>query len=224
MAILLTGIGPQGVRAQPQQPLAAAPTANQGAPTQVSGVTVVAHRPTPLDGLTVTASACPEPDPARYPAREPPWVIDSYPAEGAVVAPGVVMVRVTFNAPMACYWAVESQGGEDKAPCEPAGAWELPGRSTWRMKCKLTPGGEYKVRFGAIDGHHFVGLSGLEAQGYTLRFSASDTTPATTTTAAALAADPGPPTPARVTAYVTCTDRRFDSGQAPCERRGVAEP
>ena len=186
--------------------------------TTVSGVTVTAHR-SGVSGVTVIARACPQPDAARYPASAPPQVVDTYPAQGAVVAPGPLTVRVTFDAPMACYFATVSEGGDDGA-CTHAVTWDLPGRTTLRMSCNVVADANYKLLFGGVQSSagliNFVGLSGREARPYVLRFKT-----AATPVEGSAAGDPGPPRPERVLARVVCTDQPLDATGVPCTRKGV---
>ncbi len=203
IAVLVSLLGAGAVRAQDVQP---SPQAG-APPTPVSGVVVTGRKPTHVAGVTVTATDwCPEPDPARHPSDVAPKVVDSYPEPGAVVAPGYILVRVSFDAPMSCYSEVTVDGGGDDDPCEPTGTWELPARRSWIMQCRLKPDTTYALSFKKVDGAGFVGLSGRRAAPYRLAFTTSNASP-TPTFEAAHAADPGPPGgPAPAAAYVTCAD------------------
>ncbi len=192
--------------------------------TTVSTVVVTARKPTKVADVVVTATVwCPEPNPARYPADHAPRVVDSFPAQGGVVAPGITLVRVTFDAPMSCYSEV-TVIGDAGDPCEPAGAWALPARRSWVMQCRLAPGAAYTLRFRKSDGAGFVGLSGREALPYDLAFTTSTAQP-TPTAEAAQRADPGPPgEPSRTAAYVTCVDARGAVRGADCTHQVFKRP
>src|SRR4051812_44876339 len=57
--------------------------------------------PAELDEVVVEPSAeCLKPDPDLATPR--PRVVSTYPAEGAQVRPGVLVIRVTYAQPMAC--------------------------------------------------------------------------------------------------------------------------
>ncbi len=77
-------------------------TVHKPDPTPVSGLTVTVRRATPLSGVTVTGPKCPK---ARNPADAgvpPPKLVSSFPANHAVVRPGLLVVRLTFDRPMTC--------------------------------------------------------------------------------------------------------------------------
>ena len=71
-------------------------------PTGVSGVDVVVKRATRLSEVEVTLPPCPQANKSPNPEFPPPKVVSSFPAKGAVVRPGIVILRVTFDKPMAC--------------------------------------------------------------------------------------------------------------------------
>ncbi len=193
-----------------QAQLAASPAER---PTPLSGVTVVARRPTRVSDLTVGASACPEPKAANASTDAAPAVVDSYPAQDAVMAPGPLIVRVSFGAPMSCDWDVSVQSSPGEAdPCEPAGRWSLPARTTWSMACTLAPASTYVFRFGG-GRSPFVGLSGRAAPPYLLRIATLDG-PSTPTIVQA--ADPHAPPPGSV--YVACSAGPVRQGESDCRR------
>ncbi len=184
-------------------------------------MTVVVHRATPLAGVTVTASACPEPDPARFASDPAPAIIDTYPAQGGVVAPGALVLRASFAAPMSCYWEVTSQSDSEDDPCQDAGSWALPARTTWTMDCRLKPNAHYAIRFGKAGGHGFVGRSGQSAPPFVLSFSTSNDPPTSLETARqlSLAGSKEPP----ASAYVTCSAKPDNAG-ADCVRKSIGAP
>ena len=89
---------------------------NSPTPLSYTGVTVSVTRPTALTGLTVSAARratlseltvspprkCLEPRRPADPDIPPPKVVSTYPAKGAVVRPGVLVLRLTFDLPMGC--------------------------------------------------------------------------------------------------------------------------
>ena len=172
--------------------------------------------------IVVVANVCPAPDPARYSANAPPRVVDSYPAQGGVAAPGFVRVRVTFDAPMSCFSEVTADGGESD-PCQPEGTWELPGRRSFVMQCRLEPSTGYRLRFRRDEGRGFVGLSGRTAEPFDLAFTTS-AGPPVTSAAEAARLDPGPPGVTGVTAYVTCASTPSPNRRHDCERTVLTPP
>ncbi len=184
-------------------------------------MTVVVHRATPLAGVTVTASACPEPDADRFAHDPPPTIIDTYPTQGGVVAPGALVLRASFAAPMSCYWEVTSQSDSEDDPCQDAGTWALPDRTTWTMDCRLKPNANYTIRFGKADGQRFVGRSGHSAPPFVLSFSTSNDLPTSLETARqlSLAGSKEPP----ASAYVACSAKPDNAG-ADCVRKSIGAP
>jgi hypothetical protein len=215
LAILLL---PAVVQAQPPP---SPPASDQGPSTEVASVTVVVHRATPVAGVTVTASVCPEPDPERFAHDPPPAIIDTYPAQGGVVAPGALVLRASFAAPMSCYWEVTSQSDSDDDPCQDAGTWALPARTTWTMDCRLKPDAHYTVRFGKAGGHGFVGRSGRSAPPFVLSFSTSNDPPTSLETARRLSLAGGKEPAA--SAYVACSAKPDNAG-ADCVRKAATPP
>ena len=172
--------------------------------------------------IVVVANVCPAPDPVRYRADRSPRVVDSYPAGGGVVAPGVIRVRVSFDAPMSCFSEVTTDGGE-RDPCQPDGTWELPARRSFFLQCRLDPSTAYLIRFRRSEGRGFVGLSGRSAEPYDLAFTTTGG-PAVASLAQAAALDPGPPGSTGVSAYVTCLDAPIVQGHRDCQRTALQHP
>ncbi len=217
-AALATSAVSTPARAQPPSP----PPASAPVPsTEVSGVTVVAHRATPLTGVTVTASVCPEPNPERFANDPPPVIIDTYPAQGGVVAPGALVLRASFAAPMSCYWEVTSESDSGDDPCQDVSEWGLPARTTWTMDCRLKPNAHYRFRFGKADGPGFVGRSGQSAPPFVLSFSTSNDPPTSPEAARRLSLDGGEEPPA--SALVVCSAKPDKDG-ADCVRKPVGAP
>ena len=172
--------------------------------------------------IVVTANVCPAPDPAHYPADRTPRVVDSYPAQGGLVPPGAIRVRVSFDAPMSCFSEVTTNGGEHDF-CQPEGTWELPARRSFVMQCRLDPSTDYLIRFRRQEGQGFVGLSGRPAEPYDLAFRTTGG-PAVASMAEAVALDPGPPGAAGVSAYITCANAPRVPGRRDCTRTVLEHP
>jgi hypothetical protein len=181
----------------------------------------VVHRATPLAGVTVTADVCPEPSPERFATDPPPRVIDSYPQPDSVVAPGALVLRASFSAPMSCYWEVTSESDSEDDPCQEAGKWALPARTDWTMECRLKPNAHYTLRFGKADGHGFIGRSGQAAPIYVLSFSTSNDLPLSPDEARRLSLEAT--RGQTVTAYVACSAKPDGAG-ADCVRETAGAP
>lgn len=165
-AVLLLAMAGPGLAAPP-----AAPT--------VSELVVTASKT--VSDLTVTAARKCLP-PAMYSERaERPKVVSSYPAKGAQVRPGLLIVRVTFDQPMAC------AGGFAAAaplinPC-PGQSREMLlsyDRRTVRTVCVVEAGAQYGLWMSRdLTERSFIGLTGLPALPYRLAFTTSTEAPVT---------------------------------------------
>jgi hypothetical protein len=125
--------------------------------------------------LTVTGKVdCLAPD--RQPSRGRPKVVSTFPAKDAVVRPGLLVIRVTFDQPMAC------EGFLDGAPPVPNPCPEAKqqmllsyDRRTVRTVCVVDPDRRYAVWVSHDPvTHSFMGLDGLPSEGHRLNFSAGN--------------------------------------------------
>ena len=149
------------------------------------------HRPPRLAELIVR-------EPSRcLPARSPPdkdvpaaKVVDSFPKDGAVVRPGIIVIRVTFDLPMTCAGALLRVPGLEN-PCEDLDQPTVLSfdRRTIRVGCVLHPNTRYGVSVNVFNQLRFVGLAGWPARAHELRFQTSGE-PLVKTTLESLAQDP----------------------------------
>ena len=154
-----------------------------------------------VEELTVTApKKCLKPQhDESWPARGPK-IVSSFPARGAVVRPGVLVVRVTFDRPMACA-GVFSDDPPFHNPCPGFIQHMLLSydRLTVRTACVVEPNVTYgawiskDVAYGAWVSNfsqdtEFVSLTGSPSKEYEFRFSTS-AEPAVTTVCEALSED-----------------------------------
>lgn len=167
----------------------AAPALDTG--STVSELTVTASKT--VDELTVTApKKCLKPHhDESWPARGPK-IVSSFPARGAVVRPGVLVMRVTFDRPMACA-GVFSDDPPFHNPC-PGRIQQMLlsyDRLTVRTACVVEPNLTYgawiskDVTYGAWVSNfsqdtEFVSLTGSPSKEYEFRFSTSAEAPVTT--------------------------------------------
>jgi hypothetical protein len=174
----------------------AAPGLVRAAPAPDTGNTV--------EELTVTASKTVEeltvtaPKKCLKPQRDDGWpargakIVSSYPAKGAVVRPGVLVMRVTFDRPMACA-GVFSDDPPFRNPCPGRIQHMLLSydRLTVRTACVVEPNVAYGAwiskeiasgAFASSDSQDidFVSLTGSPSKEYEFRFKTSEAPPITT--------------------------------------------
>lgn len=149
----------------------AQPASNQAA--TVSELVVTASKT--VAELTVTAKIkCLAPDSGQGRA-ERPTVVSTFPEKGAVVRPGLLVVRVTFNQPMACD-GVFTNAPPLQNPC-PGPSREMLlsyDRRTVRTVCVVEPNAQYGLWLNqSPTSHAFLGLGGLPSEAHRLTFSTS---------------------------------------------------
>ncbi|MGZ3404163.1 MAG: hypothetical protein ACXWKN_14470 [Phenylobacterium sp.] len=146
------------------------------------------------DELTVTASAvCLDPKLDRSAPR--PKVLSTFPADGAMVRPGVLVLRVTFDQPMSCKGFFTGLP-KLRNPC-PLGhqQWVLSfDRKTIRTICRAEPMGSYGVGVSDDPDATFLSLAGRALPPLEFRFSTS-AAPDVLSTSESLGEDPANPPP-----------------------------
>ncbi|WP_372781084.1 hypothetical protein [Phenylobacterium sp.] len=157
----------------------AAPGQGGGQGPTVSELVVTASKE--VAELTVTAKlACLAPDKLGGRA-ERPKVVSSFPAKGSVVRPGLLVVRVTFNQPMACDGAFTAAPPLEN-PCPGAARQMLLSydRRTVRTVCVVEPNVQYGMWISQDPAaQSFLGLAGLPSEAHRITFSTSAEPPAT---------------------------------------------
>ena len=158
--------------------------------TAVSGVTVTAR--SDLSGLVVNGRLrCTLPTPeGERPGK--PRVVDTWPRQGATVAPGLIYLRVTYSEKMSpCGFLLASGLTGDYPDFEDQPALLRRDFKSFYFAVRTKPGKDYAVSFNAfLIKAHFRSLHDVGAPSYAMHFRTSDA-PAVTTRAAALDADPG---------------------------------
>jgi hypothetical protein len=133
-----------------------------------------------VSGVTVTIS------------RETPKVAGTYPAQGANIAPGVLIIRVTYDARMQGQsWSyVTSQLGEyPECATSPR---LLDDHKSFALICRTQPNKTYALWFNHGDYQNFTSAGRKPATPYQLKFTTSDADPIWTLEDA-IKADPGLP-------------------------------
>jgi hypothetical protein len=148
--------------------------------TELSGVVVTAKpKAVPLSGVEVVDSVrCLPPRNPPDDAAPAPRLVSTYPGDGQTVQPGFVVLRLTFDLPMACR---ASLGKALRSACA------LTGKQTWHQSydrrtllivCKLQAQASYTLSINRIaDQERFQGLSGREAIASDVTFATSKAPP-----------------------------------------------
>jgi hypothetical protein len=147
-----------------------------------------ASRPqTALQGLSVKPQAkCLAPRLRPDKSIPPPVVESIYPADGAVVRPGVLIVRITFNVAMSCNGIFLKRPPMDK-PCDNPQRQVFMlsyDRRTIRMRCKVSPNRRYGFRLNddpaydqlrpdIVPNVDFISLAGSPLRPFELAFTTS---------------------------------------------------
>ena len=155
-------------------------------PTPLPGVDVVVPRkakPTALEGVDVappkTCLAARNPPDRAVPA---PKLVSTYPAKGQVVRPGLLVVRLTFDLPMACQGALGA-GLLQLNPCTDGRTqtWTVSyDRLNLRVLCRVKPKTRYGLWVNRSSLEDFKGLGGHKPDAYQLTFDTSDDAPVAT--------------------------------------------
>lgn len=199
---ILLGLMVLGVSAFAASPRAAD---NPKSTPSVSELVVIAHRAPTVSELDVVARAeCLQPKAA--PGSSVPQVVSTYPQPGEKVRPGLMILRVTFDQPMACSGFILFVGNRN--PCSQVrdffGSSATQGlrqlflmsfdRRSIRVACFLEPGKRYAFQLSdpklGIFGRAFESLKGRQLEDiHPVHFSTSDAAPIQTIPEA-LSADP----------------------------------
>jgi hypothetical protein len=166
----------------------AAPRARAADPPEpprktVSELVVTANKT--VSELVVVAAKCPTIHGLNLDLPHKPTVVGTYPAEGQMVPPGIVVMRVTFDRPVAC-----AGGFSDipplANPCPDRVQHMLLSydRRTVRTVCLLDPDKLYAVRLNREPGAAFRTVDGATGEPFDLKFSTSLEAPTTDVCAA----------------------------------------
>lgn len=102
-----------------------------------------------------------------------PVLVDSFPAEGAEVRPGLLIIRLTFDRPMTCDGVLTQMRRVD-TPCRTTQRMALSfNQRTIRVACLTEAGKSYGFRLSDMPNQTFVSQDGGEAKGHGVRFKAS---------------------------------------------------
>ncbi|MGZ3378399.1 MAG: hypothetical protein ACXU8S_17525 [Phenylobacterium sp.] len=184
----IAGLGVWAVAVLPALALAA-PAPDPGA--TVSELTVTASKT--VEELTVTApKKCLKPYMGDNWGMRGPKIVSTFPAKDAIIRPGVVVLRVTFDRPMACA-GIFSDDPPFHNPCPGRMQHMLLSydRLTVRTACVVEPNESYGAwisRNVLTTADDFISLTGTPSGQFELRFTTS-AEPAITTVCEAIAED-----------------------------------
>lgn len=150
--------------------------------------------------------------------KDPPAVVSTWPAQGAAVAPGVLVLKVVFDQKMADTRGGYSRGPDGEMPqCLDQGLLRGDGK-TFVLLCRTQPDTRYSVALNASEGG-FASLGRRSAMPYVLSFSTGKASPVFSLPQAMRAASlpdtespirSAPPAPAAVAARA-----RWDQAESP---------
>jgi hypothetical protein len=163
--------------------MATAPRAGAADPAEpprktVSELVVTANKT--VSELVVTAAKCPTVHGLNLDLPRKPAVVSTFPSEGQMVRPGIVVMRVTFDRPVAC------AGGFSNNPPLPNPCPDRVqrmvlsyDRRTVRTVCVVDPDTQYAVRLNRDPGDAFRTVDGATGEPFDLKFSTSLEAPIT---------------------------------------------
>ena len=145
-----------------------------------------------VEELSITAQAtCLAPKPDSFAVR--PKIVSTFPANGAMVRPGVVVLRITFDQPMSCkgfFTGIPKL--RNPCPLEHQ-HWVLSfDRKTIRTTCRAEGVAAYGVGVSDNPDATFLSLAGRPLEPYEFRFTTS-AAPDVLTAAESLDQDPANP-------------------------------
>jgi hypothetical protein len=126
-------------------------------PNMISGVEVRTRRRNMISPVEVRARLCPRARRPADPGIPPPRLVATFPANGAVVRPGLLVLRLSFDLPMACAGLIDRHAATLN-PCpaplrEPVISLD---RRTFLTVCRVAKGGHYGLwlrSFTSLAGH-----------------------------------------------------------------------
>jgi hypothetical protein len=171
-------LAPQIVLAQSASP--ESPRQNKAAPETGKANGVAGEPSNTVSGVTVTVS------------RDIPKVVGTYPSQGASVAPGILIVRISYDTRMQGQsWSYVSSRDGDYPECAAAPRL-LDDHKSFALICRTLPSKTYALWFNHGDYQNFTSVSHRPATAYELKFKTSDADPIRTLEEA-IKADPGLP-------------------------------
>jgi hypothetical protein len=104
------------------------------------------------------------------PSKQLPAVVSTYPAAGAVVAPGVLVLKLTFDQRMSPS-AFRFDRAEDRYPSGLARPRLLPDEKTFVLLCTVGPDAKFSMQLNGAGDGGFANLANQRATPMLLQFS-----------------------------------------------------
>jgi hypothetical protein len=101
----------------------------------------------------------------------PPRVVETYPAAGAVVPAGKLVLKVTFDRPMRASWSFVNRDAASAPRCDGKPVQSADGRS-FSMTCTVEARRRYWMGFNSANFQKFVSAEGVPAISTGVGFSA----------------------------------------------------
>jgi hypothetical protein len=142
--------------------LAAQPSATSSARPSTDGAAAPPPAPTALSGVVVTPRA-----------KQPPSIISTYPAQGAVVMPGALILKLTFDQKMnPDDWRFDRAEGKYPACLDRPRL--LPNEKTFVLLCTVGGAGKFSIQMNGPGPGGFANLADQRADPLVLEFSTQD--------------------------------------------------
>jgi len=109
-----------------------------------------------------------------YPKTDPPKVVGTWPAAGSTIAPGVLVVRITFDQPMVEDGFDVGASAEAPAPKCLKTLRRLNDEKSFVLLCTTAANSRYALAFNSGTAGGFASLGGTRAAAATLVFSTND--------------------------------------------------
>lgn len=114
------------------------------------------------------------------PKTEPPRVVATYPATGQAIAPGVLVIKVTFDQPMSpTGFNFAASPASETPECLPTPRL-LDDRKSFVLLCRVTAGKTYGLSLNGAAAGGFVNLAENRAVASAMSFSVTPGDPVTT--------------------------------------------
>lgn len=140
-------------------PVAAAPIDAQPLPP---GASMPAPNGVTVSGVTVVT-----------PSKDPPAVVSTYPAAGDAVAPGALVLKITFDQRMSPEsWRFDR--GDERYPSCLARPRLLANEKTFVLLCTIGANGQFAIQLNGPGDGGFVNLANQRAKPLLLQFSTKD--------------------------------------------------